>query len=229
MKKEVANQNEAGAIEVEATVIMPLVILSVILLLFVAEMMLERALLQASLQNALTYYSSTLSDSFVSVDEKVIFSAGSSEKESDSGRLGKGNHYEEPNNPLFPYRGVFGNKKEAFDVDFKKFFLSTGTFLFKDNLEVSYSYENKFIYEELTATARQSFKLPIDMSLLGAPNTYSIEASAKVVVVDNDNIIDNIDFVVHLINKTKVGDLLKDIGGKVKEGYDKLHEFLGGD
>ena len=182
-----------------------------------------RALLQSSLENALTYYCSTLTDDYISIEKGMKFSTS----ESDGKRRGQGNTYASPTGPLLAYRGLFGNASAAYKVDFKEYFLTTGTFLYDDNIDVSFKYENKIIYEEMSATATQTVSFPIDFSVFGVGRELRLVASAKAVSVDNENIVDNIDFAIHLINKTKLGDALKNIGARVAKVYSDIQNILG--
>jgi len=226
MQKD-AIKNEHGSIEVEATVILPLVILCVFLLLLISELIFQRALLQSSLENALTYYSTIFTDDYVSITDTAHYYVENSSDGSSADRTGRGNYYTYPVEPLFPYRGFAKIFKSVNEADFKSFFLSTGTFLSKKNMDVKCTYENKIVYEELKGSVIQKVQLPIDFSFLGIPKEVELDAYARVVIVDNDNLIDYTDLAIHWINKTKLGDMIKSMGKTVEETYNKIRGFLG--
>ena len=64
MEKKKRNR-ESGYVEVEAAVILPLAILSVLLLLYLSLFLMQRAHLQAALETSLVYYKNTVTDTYV--------------------------------------------------------------------------------------------------------------------------------------------------------------------
>ncbi len=224
MKKN-AQKNEKGMVVVEAVIILPLVILSVFLLIFISLIMFEKAVMQSSLETALLYYTSELNDDFINIKSGTEYqryveeNGGKTETRS-------GNLYNS-NSPLLAYRNLFGNSKKKTSADFEKYFLSVGHFISVKDMHATLEYKNHFIYQEYKATAKQTLKWPIDFSSLGLSDEYVIEVYATAVSVDHEEIVDNMDFVVHIINRTKLGDLIKNLSGKVQGAYGKARNFLG--
>lgn len=225
MKKKNA-KTEEGMIVVEAMIILPLVVLSVFLLLFVSLLLFERAMLQSSLETAVVYFTTGFSDDFVNVNSEITYD-DSVEEDGKNLNMGSGNHYDQSGGALFAYRNLFGNKKKVTNEEFRKYFMSIGTFLYTEKIEISVEYKNFFIYEELKASAVQRIRLPIDFSLIGGKSEYVLEATASAVSVDHEEIVDNMDFIAHIVNKTKLGDMIKEFGRKVSEVYNKIRSVLG--
>ena len=96
-------QNQKGSAEVEAIFIMPIAILSVLLLLYLALFLFQRANLQAGLETALVYYKNTVTDTYVKHNSDVTYAGG------DGSSIGAGNSYS-AGGPLSPYRGIFGEQ-----------------------------------------------------------------------------------------------------------------------
>ena len=99
---------------------------------------------------------------------------------------------------------------------------------FDDGSNVSISYkENDFvIYKRITATATQTVKAPINLSMVGGKNSMVITAQATAVVVDGDDAIRDIDFAGHLIDNSVVGEKLRETVSKVTDFYGKLKEKI---
>lgn len=219
-------RKEKGAIEVEATIIMPITILCILFMLYLSLIMFQRATLQATLETAVMYYKTAVTDTFVSIGEEVTFSVQDGEDE--TSKMGKGNFYS-ASTPLNPYIGKFAssskmNSKELFE---KYFYSISGNMLFNENIELNINYKDYLVTKQFQVTATQTIKLPIDFSIIGIGDKYTITASARAAAVDNDAIIRNTDYVLSIIDKTGVGDFLSNISSKVVEAYNSLKESLG--
>ena len=225
-------REERGAVEVEATIILPIAILSVILLLYLALFMYQRANLQASIETCLVYYKGTLTDTFVTkkdnMNRVVVTSAGSNGNEEQKTLMAGGNNYvvsEVPN----PYRGLFGNAKTVGNKDaFEAYFHSVaGKMLFDDDLEIEFVYENHLLTQQIKVSAVQTVSSPIDFSIIGVDNKYEIIAAAKMNVTDQDENIRVIDFAIDVIEDTKLGEIAKTFASKCGGLYQKMKDKLG--
>ncbi len=218
-------KGEQGLVVVEAVIIMPIAILSVILLIYISLFFCQRANLQAALETSVIYYKNTITDTFISTEDKLAFTVP---EESVSDRRGNSYSAEEPENP---YRGMFTFKQSSEEERaFETFFRSVaGSLLLSDEVEVTYKMTNYVIFHELEATAVQHVQFPlIDFSILGIKNnSYTISASARVAVVNHEDLIRNTDYAIDLLEETKLGDVMKDFAQKMGALYDKLKEFLG--
>jgi len=217
-------RKEAGSVEVEATFILPIAILCVFLLLYLSLLLFARANLQASLETCLVYYKNSVTDTFVKRDTEVSY------REAEGSRIGKGNSYH-IDGALNPYIGMFENTRDVENAeDFKTYFQSVaGNMLFGQKaLNLSIQYTNYFLVKEYEVTATQEVTLPLDFSFIGQGNQYVISATARAAVTDHDDTIRNLDYLIDILEDTKLGDYARDLAGKVKEGYEKLRKDLGG-
>ncbi len=219
MKKN--TRKESGAVEVEATIILPIAILSVLLLLYLSLFLFQRANLQASLQTALVYYKNTVTDSYVTRNDELQYAL------SEGTYMGSGNSYS-VSGPLNPYSKMFHSQKNIENQEsFEKYFDSiAGNMLFDDNLELSIDYKNFILLKQFTVTATQEVEAPIDFSVLGIDNKFTISTTSKVNITDHDDMIRNIDYVVYLVKDTKLGEWCTSFAGKFKEAYGKMKSFL---
>ena len=102
-------KNEYGAVEVEATLILPMIIMIVILSLYISLFICQRAILQANLETAAMYYRNSLTDTFVNPTESMgIYEDGDTETR-------KGSTYT-ATRPLNPYRGIMDSSKRVSKV-----------------------------------------------------------------------------------------------------------------
>ena len=212
-------KNEYGAAEVEATLILPMIIMMVLLSLYISLFICQRAILQANLETAAMYYRNSLTDSFVNVRESMgIYEEGDTESR-------KGSIYK-ANRPLNPYRGMFGNSKQM--ANFEDFFWSEANNLVdKDNITISCVYKYYVIYEQIDVSAVQKFFIPIDLSYIGVGDSMEITATARVIAADHDGFINNVDYVIDILEKTGVTQKIENIASKVGEVYNKFKTLVG--
>ncbi len=218
-------RKEQGSVEVEATFILPLAILSVCLLLYLSLFMFQKANLQSALETCVVYYKNCVTDDYVKRNDggEVTFSTA------DSSKIGAGNSYS-ADEVINPYGGKFGDSQNLNNQEaFQKYFNSVaGHMLFSDNLEIKVYYKNGILSDKFEATAVQTVELPLDFSFIGIEkNTYQIWANAKVAVVDHDQTMRNIDFAIDLVSDTKLADFALKFKDKVSEVYGKITSTLG--
>lgn len=214
---------ETGMVIVEATIILPIAILSMILLLYLSLILFQKANLQAGLETTLVYYKNSLRDTFVTQNDELEFDKSDSEE-----WIAAGNSYV-AEEPLNPYRGIFGVSGSIEDEeDFRKYFDSVaGGMLFDDDIQFEIDYSNYVVYKQIKVSAVQNIKLPINFSILGIGDTFPITAAAKVNVVDHDGLIRDADYAIDLIEDTKIGEYARDFGSKIAELYNKMKTKLG--
>ena len=214
-------RKEDGSVEVEATFILPIAILCVILLLYLSLILFQRANLQACLETSLIYYKNSVTDTFVTRNDEINYA------DEDDTYTGIGNSYsaKEPRNPYIGMYEGFGTLDS--EGRFEMYFRSVaGKMLFDDNLTVTIDYTNYSLIKQFEVTAKQVVTSPIDFSIIGVDNEYEITATARVVVSDHDDTIRNVDYVIDILDDTAVGDMARNFASKVEEGYDKLKEIL---
>lgn len=212
-------KQEKGSVEVEATFIFPIMILCIILLLYLSLIIYQRANLQATLETALLYYKNTLTDTYVTRNDEMQY------QYAENSYIGTGNGYA-VTGPMNPYRWVDGDDKSA--QNFETYFKSVAkNMLFDKNMSLSFDYTNYVLLKEIRVTVKQVIQLPVDFSIIGVDNKYVISATARMVAVDHEDTVRNIDYVIDIVEDTKAGEFIKNIGVKVVEYYGKFKDKLG--
>lgn len=213
------DKKESGGVEVEATIILPIAILSVILLLYLALFLFQRANLQACLETSVIYYKNSATDTFVQRNGTVEYTID------DESNMGLGNSYS-AERPLWPYRGIFDSGNFESQEEFEEYFLSVaGNMLFGEpNVEITY--DNYVLFRQFEVTAIQTVSSPIDFSVLGIGNEYKVSATARVSVVDHDGLIRNADLAIDLLEDTKLGEMARGFATKIGDVYNKIKDML---
>ena len=208
-------KEEKGLAVVEATLLLPFCMIMVLAVFYAAIFMCQKANLQANLQNTLIYYKNVDADSYVTAKSQMSYSGDSVNKNA------VGSSYS-ADKKLFPYR-FFGMSFDsaAMESFFKSMcrnmFFDTG-----DNVEFAASRKNYVVYKEITATATQTVKSAINLSMVGASNEVTISVTGKAIVNDTDDLIRNIDFVVDVVEDTKLGKEISKLAQKVAGSYNKF-------
>lgn len=213
------DKSEKGEIEVEATIILPIAILSIILLLYLSLFLFQRANLQACLETSVIYYKNSVTDTYVKRNDTVSYD------NNDKSHVGKGNTYS-AESPLFPYRGIFDSGEYNSQEEFEKYFNSVAGKMLFGEPDVSIEYSNYVLLRQFEVTATQTVSSPVDFSILGIGNEYKVSATARVSVVDHDALIRNADFAIDLLEDTKLGEMAKNFASKVGEVYNKIKDML---
>ncbi|MCR5676205.1 MAG: hypothetical protein K6G16_10905 [Lachnospiraceae bacterium] len=201
---------------VEATLLMPFIILTVLALYYAALFITVRANLQANLENALIYCKNQESDTFVSVLDDVAF-----------GDKITASEFHIPNAPMNPYRFIFTKFKPE---EYKRIFSSfLGYLFFEDASEATMEakMDNYVIYKRITGAAQRTVHPAVNLKLIGATNTLKLTASASIIVTDGDEFIRTVDLVHDLLIDTEVGKAGLDLIDKVAELYGKFKDALG--
>lgn len=210
-------KEEKGLAVVEATILLPFCMIMVIALYYAAIFMCQKANMQANLQNALLYYKNVESDTYVEASANMAYTAA------DGTISAVGGSYREPQY-LFPYR-FFGMKfKES---SFTSFFRTMCGYMFFDtgsNIDLKAKASNYVIYKELTATAMQTVKPAVSLSMAGVPDSMVISCTASAAVSDADDFIRNTDFAVDIVEDTKIGEAAGKLVDKAVEFYNKFKE-----
>lgn len=207
-------KEERGLAVVEATLLLPFCMIMVIAVFYAAIFMCQKANLQANLQNSLIYYKNVSSDTFVQADGKISYTG-------DTGTDASGSSYS-VDGKKFPYR-FLGMSFESSSME--SFFRSMCGYMFFDmgeNVQFTAKSENYVVYKMITATATQTVKPAINLSMVGASNEMTITVTGKAVVNDADELIRNVDFVVDIVADTKLGQQISSLAQKVSDAYTKF-------
>lgn len=210
-------REENGLAVIEATILLPFCMLIVIALYYVAIFMCQKANMQANLQNALLYYKNVETDTYVEASENMAYT------QAEGNVLAVGGSYGEPQY-LFPYR-FFGMKFQS--DKFGKFFHSMCGYMFFDtgtNITVTSHATNYVVYKKITATATQTVEPAISLSIVGVPDSMEISCTSSVVISDADDFIRNTDFVIDIVEDTKIGEAAHKLVDKAVGFYEKFKE-----
>lgn len=220
-------KKEGGYVIVEATIVYPIAFLIFFLVFYAALFLYHRANLQASIENALIYYKSQLADNYIEVNQNGI------EIGENEARLGNRLNTDDIKfkNPydreikFFKdgYNSITKNSEDL-TMDFKKF-LEGSYGIVLDDLEAKLN--NFYIFQELKVKAVKKMNTGINLAFIGATDSIDIKVEAKVVLVDGDNIVRDVDFLAYLIRDTKIAEGIKSFKGKIVDGYEKIKSKIG--
>ena len=215
-------QKEKGHIAVEAIIILPIAVLSTLLLLYLSLFLFQRASLQAALETTLVYYKNTVTDTYVTKNAEMEYTEGSDYQ------VGAGNSYS-ASRPLSPYRGMFGDGNNLnSQKDFEKYFKSTAErILYRNDLSLTIDYSNYVLLKQFEATATQTVKPAISLSVIGVPDSMKISCTSTVVISNADDFIRNTDFVFDIVEDTKLGQAASGLVDKAKGFYEKFKQKFG--
>ena len=218
-------RNKKGDSIVEATILLPFCTIMILAMYFAAIYICQKANLQANLHNTLIYYKNTYSDTFITVSDNVSYT------QEDGKDILSGIYQYDNSEIKNPYR-FFGMKSpgDNFESIFKKmcghmFFANPSG----DNVIVNVSTTNYVVYQAMTVKVHQTITPAINLKMIGLDNKIDIDISDTVVISDGDDFIRNIDFVIDLIEQTKLGKKAKELVGKAQGFYDNFKEKFGVD
>ena len=210
-------KSEQGTAMIEATLMLPFCMIMIIGVLYAALYLCQKANIQANLETALLYYKGAESDTYVEAKTKMDYDG--------SGLEAVGSNFGTVRY-LNPYRFFFMNFKEN---NYKSFFKSICGHMFFDsgeNVTITAQRHNYVFYKSIEATATQTVKPPINLTMVGGPEEMTIEVTGKVVINDGDDFIRNVDFAIDLLADTKVGEIAQNIGQKARDIYGKFKDTL---
>lgn len=213
-------KEEKGLAVIEATFLLPFCMIMVIALYYAAIFMCQKANMQANLQNTLLYYKNVESDTYVQASGKLSYVSGKGTVSAVGGSYG-GVEY------LFPYR-FFGMKFNQ--GSFTSCFRSMCGYMFFDtgsNINVTTQATNYVVYKEISATAKQKVKPAISLSMVGVPDSIEISCTSSVAVSDPDDFIRNADFVIDIVENTKIGQAASSLVDKAVGFYNKFKDKFG--
>lgn len=219
------HKDESGMAVVEAAIILPLCIIMVIAVYYAAIFMAQQANMQANLQNSVVYFKNVESDNYVELESAMTYNRETGTVKADSAITMEKPEY------MFPYRFIFSEWNGGVKNQFSPFFRSMCGYMFfdtGDNIKLTVPDMNNYIvYKYLTVHATQTVKPAVSLAMVGLPDEFEISATARITVTNPDELIRNIDFVVDILADTKLGQMAKDVAGKVSELYEKFVKLWG--
>lgn len=210
-------KSEQGTAMVEATLMLPFCMIMIVGVLYAALYLCQKANIQSNLETALLYYKAAESDTYVESKSQMEYSG--------NGLEAAGSNFGEIRY-LNPYRFFFMDFKES---DYKSFFKSICGHMFFDTGEsvaITAQKHNYVFYKSIEATATQTVKPPINLSMVGGPQAMTIEVTGEIVINDGDDFIRNVDFAIDMLADTKLGKFVQGIGQKTQEIYGKFKDVL---
>lgn len=222
MRKKSLKRDENGLAVIEATILLPVCIIMVVAVYYASVFLCQKANLQANLENALIYFKNADSDTYIVPTSEMTHTRTDGKIDS------VGSKYETPT-AKFPYRFFAMNTKKD---GFIKFFRSMCGYMFFDtgeNVTINVENQNFIVYKTIKATATQTVKPAISLSLAGLGDSFTISASSEVVITDGDDFIRNADFAIDIVSKTKLGETASMIADKLVDVYDSIKEKFGVD
>lgn len=218
------NGLEEGYVFVEAAIVYPIITLIFFVIFYAAIFVYEKATLQSSIENAVIYYKSEKTDTYVSM-------LGEFEKTLDS-RIGNkfdGVSYKNPyRNIGSTLSGVlqsiiskFGkpDKDPGSTTTIGNFIRNTGG---RDINVTKVKEEDVYLFKKVEVMANKALSASVNINKVGGKKNITIESKAKFVILDSENLIRDVDFVADLIKDTKVGELYGKLKDKTSETYNKF-------
>lgn len=211
-------KSENGHVIVEATMLMPFCIITVIAMYYASIFMCQKAILQANVENALIYYKNTESDTYVDAKANMDFSM------TDDIVSAVGSSFSDNLQYQFPYR-FFRMDIQNDDVEMfiqsmcKNMFFDDGN---GESIRITVKTENYIVYKTITAAITQKVAPAISLSSVGLPNDLIIEVNDMAVISDGDEMIRNVDFAIDITKDTKLGKKAAELVEKGVEFYNKF-------
>lgn len=214
-------KSEQGTAMVEATLMLPFCMIMIVGVLYAALYLCQKANIQSNLETALLYYKAAESDTYVESKTQMEYDG--------SGLEAVGSNYWDiaELKYLEPYSRLLST--EFKEDNFKKFVRDICGHMFFDtgeNIHISAVSGGNPFYRTISATAVQEIIPPINLSMVGGPDTMVIQVTGEIVVTDGDDFIRNMDFAIDVLVDTKLGEIAQEIGDRAQEIYGKFKEAL---
>ena len=202
-----------GDAVVEAAILFPIMIM-----IFAALVLLAIYLpIQAALQQATQYAATTLavekSDTWLRFDESSM------------------SYYWETDKNQLPgiYAALFSgiddmeSRSEDIVIDIENRGISSKA----GELAVECYIVNQLVHKEVVVTAAREFAIPINLSIIGFPESMTIKVTSTAVVQNGDEFIRNIDMAVDFIEYISAKFGLTDIGGTISSYWGTVASIFG--
>jgi len=201
-------RDTTGDAIVEATILFPIMIMVFAALVLLAIYLPARAVLQRAAQYAATAIATENSDTWLFFDDSNMVYY----RERDKRRLR--NVYAD----LFTESDNVQSKAEAIVLEVERRGISSKA----GHLSVDSFIENRIIYKEAVVTAAREFRMPIDLSFIGFPETVIVTATSTAVVQNADEFVRSIDmaddfanFVSEKYGLSNITDTISSFGSRI--------------
>ncbi|MEG1752676.1 MAG: hypothetical protein RR234_02065 [Christensenella sp.] len=206
-------KNEKGNAIVEATFIFPIVILTTLAFYFLIIYMYNRVNLQKSL------------DLYMEVCSKSVAVANQDYGSPLSVTI-KPTPLLKPKNPYrnFTSSNDLSDELEQAVLNYAK----QGSLFASNNDDVNIQIKNYILFKEIKGSAARTFKMPINLSLIGIDSNVTIYAASRRMVQDHDEFMRNVDLVIdatsYFDEKYGISDKIGGIKDKVGKVFSKNKE-----
>ena len=199
--------NDKGMAVVEAAIVFPIFIMVFFALFLLSVYLPSRTMLQRATQYAATALATERSDTWLYYDE------------GGSGYAWIANKSDVPNVYMAMVNSYGSGNKEADRAKAQAIVESvesTGFFNPPGILTVEYDVVNYIVYKEIIVTATRSIKMPVNLTFVGFPESIDFTVTSVAVVLNGDEFIRSVDFVVDLLAIVNVD--VSVLGEMVAEG-----------
>lgn len=193
-------KERSGSAVVEATILLPIMIMIFAGLFLLSVYLPSRAVLQRATQHAATGIATAKSDS------TYEFYGGT---------------YKETTNYDNVYAAMFAKVDTSAAETAVKEYCSKAVILNGDDIEVECGVTNYLIYKEVYVTATQSIKSPVNLSLVGFPETLDLTVTSMAVIQNGDEFVRTMDLTADFV------DYLADKAGiDLSAAMQKIHDVM---
>lgn len=193
-------KERSGSAVVEATILLPIIIMTFIVMFLLSVYLPSRAVLQRATQHAATGIATAKSDS------TFHFTAG---------------NYQETTSYDNVYAALFAKIDTGAAEAAVKDYCRKAVILNGDDIEVDCGVTNYVIYKEVYVTATQSIKSPIKLSFLGLSDTINLTVTSMAVVQNGDEFVRTMDIAADFTNY-----LADKAGIDLSAAMQKVHDVM---
>ena len=206
-------KNTDGDAVVEAVILFPIMIMIFAALVLLAVYLPARAALQRATQHAATVLAVEASDTWLFFNDSEM------------------SYYWETDKSRIPsvYKALFsgvndvGHRSEGIVIDVE----SRGISSKAGELSVNGYVTDQLAFKEVVVTASRIFTMPLNLSIIGFPETISITVTSTAFVQNGDEFVRNIDLAVDFAEYVGSKFGITDIGGALDSYWDKAAAVLG--
>lgn len=175
-------KNENGYAVVEATILLPIIIMVFSGLVLLSIYLPGKAQLQRATQYVATGIATARSDGSVAFDENGYSWTGGNEE------------FDNVYAAIFSTDISAAQAKKVITENYK-----TGILANDENLHVECGVKNYIIYKEIYVTATKCIKSPVNLSFVGFPETINLTVTSTAVVQNGDEFVRNMDMAVDFL------------------------------
>lgn len=215
-RKNRLRKDERGDAVVEATILLPIMMMIYLGLILLAMYLPTRALLQRATQYTATAIATERSDTWLRYDQANMKYAWVTDKSSLENVYAALFHSFSGKESQSKVKNMVVQVEEGEGIQGK-----AGT------LEVQCNVVNWVVYKEIQVTATRTIPSPIDLSFVGFPKQLSITVTSTATVQNGDEFVRNMDIVADAVTWGAEKLNLTESLSKVGEVMNKFNEFLG--